>query len=96
VVDVVNTRSVYQFSKEFYVRAIAQFNSDDDRVLTDFLASTSYGPARSFTGLRLAPGAACVRERGMDPRARQLSDDAPWVVLQGVVPLQVLSATSIL
>ena len=38
-VNVVNTRTTYQFSKEFAVRAIAQYESQRHRVLTDFLGS---------------------------------------------------------
>jgi hypothetical protein len=50
VVDVVNTRSVYQFTKEFYLRAIVQFNSDEDQILTDFLASYELRPGTVIYG----------------------------------------------
>jgi Domain of unknown function (DUF5916) len=43
-VDVINTRSTYQFTKEFFLRAIVQFDSQRERVLTDFLASYELRP----------------------------------------------------
>ncbi len=43
-VNVVNTRSTYQFSKEFALRAIAQYDSQRERVLTDFLGSYDLRP----------------------------------------------------
>ena len=38
-VHIVNLRNTYQFSPRFFVRAVAQFDSSRERVLTDFLAS---------------------------------------------------------
>ena len=43
-VDVVNTRTTYQFSKELAVRAILRFDSQRHRVLTDFLGSYDLRP----------------------------------------------------
>ena len=43
-VNVVNTRTTYQFSKEFALRAIAQYDSQRRRVLTDFLGSYDLRP----------------------------------------------------
>jgi hypothetical protein len=43
-VDVVNTRTTYQFSKEFAARAIVQYESQRNRVLTDFLGSYDLRP----------------------------------------------------
>ena len=43
-VNVVNTRTTYQFSKEFAVRAIVQYESQRNRVLTDFLGSYDLRP----------------------------------------------------
>ena len=42
--DIVNTRSTYQFNKHFFVRGIAQYDSSNRRVLTDFLASYELVP----------------------------------------------------
>ena len=38
-VNVINSRTTYQFSREFALRAIVQFDSSRHRVLTDFLGS---------------------------------------------------------
>jgi hypothetical protein len=42
--DLVNTRTTFQFSKQFFLRAIAQYDSLRARVLTDFLASYELRP----------------------------------------------------
>ena len=38
-VNILNTRTTYQFSREFALRAIVQYESQRHRVLTDFLGS---------------------------------------------------------
>jgi hypothetical protein len=43
-VNIVNTRTTYQFSKEFALRAIVQYDSQQERVLTDFLGSYELRP----------------------------------------------------
>jgi len=43
-VDLVNTRTTYQFSKELAARAIVRFDSQRHRVLTDFLGSYDLRP----------------------------------------------------
>jgi len=43
-VQIVNTRTIYQFNKYFFLRAILQFDSQRKRVLTDFLASYELRP----------------------------------------------------
>ena len=43
-VNVVNSRTTYQFSKEFAARAIVQYDSQRNRVLTDFLGSYDLRP----------------------------------------------------
>jgi hypothetical protein len=43
-VTIVNTRTSYQFTKQFFVRAIIQYDSQRDRVLTDTLASYELRP----------------------------------------------------
>jgi hypothetical protein len=43
-VDLVNTRTTYQFTRQLFVRAIAQYDSSQRRVLTDFLASYELRP----------------------------------------------------
>lgn len=42
--DLLNTRATFQFSKQFFVRAIAQYDSLRERVLSDFLASYELRP----------------------------------------------------
>ena len=43
-VDILFSRTTYQFSRQFFLRAIAQFDSSRYRVLTDFLASYELRP----------------------------------------------------
>jgi len=43
-VDIVYSRTTFQFSRQFFVRAIAQFDSSRYRVLTDFLSSYELRP----------------------------------------------------
>jgi hypothetical protein len=43
-IDIIYSRTTYQFSRQFFVRAIAQFDSSRYRVLTDFLASYELRP----------------------------------------------------
>jgi hypothetical protein len=43
-VDVVNTRTTYQFTKELAIRSIVRFDSQQHRVLTDFLGSYDLRP----------------------------------------------------
>ena len=38
-VDILNTRTTFQFDRHFFVRAIVQYDSSRHEVLTDFLAS---------------------------------------------------------
>jgi hypothetical protein len=47
-VNVVNSRTTYQFDKHFLVRALVQYDSDARRVLTDFLASYEFVPGTVF------------------------------------------------
>jgi hypothetical protein len=42
--DIINSRTTYQFSRQFFVRGIVQFDSSQYRVLTDFLASYELRP----------------------------------------------------
>ena len=42
--NIVNTRTTFQFSKEFAIRAIVQYDSQQRRVLTDFLGSYELRP----------------------------------------------------
>jgi hypothetical protein len=43
-VDIINSRTTYQFSREFFIRAIVQYDSSRYQVLTDFLASYELRP----------------------------------------------------
>ena len=47
-VDIVNSKTTYQFDKHFLVRFLAQYDSSRDRVLTDFLASYEFVPGTVF------------------------------------------------
>jgi hypothetical protein len=43
-VHIVNLRNAYQFTPQFFLRAVAQFDSSRERVLADFLASYELAP----------------------------------------------------
>jgi hypothetical protein len=43
-VDVINTRTTYQFTRELAIRSIVRFDSQQRRILTDFLASYDLRP----------------------------------------------------
>jgi hypothetical protein len=74
-VDIVNSKTTYQFDKHFLVRFLAQYDSSRDRVLTDFLASYEFVPGtvfhagygslyeKGFATAQLVPGAPPVAPR---------------------------------
>ena len=70
-VRIINTRTIYQFNKYFFLRAILQFDSQRERLLGDFLASYELRP-----GTVLFAGYGSLMER----RAFQ---DGRWVPLEG-------------
>lgn len=43
-IDLVNTRTTYQFTRQLFIRGIVQFDSSRHRVLTDFLGSYELRP----------------------------------------------------
>jgi hypothetical protein len=47
-VNIVNSKTTYQFDKHFLVRFLAQYDSSQNRVLTDFLASYEFVPGTVF------------------------------------------------
>lgn len=47
-VNIVNSKTTYQFDKHFLVRFLAQYDSSEDRILTDFLASYEFVPGTVF------------------------------------------------
>jgi hypothetical protein len=47
-VDIVNTRTTYQFNKHFLVRLLEQFDSSSHRLLTDLLGSYEFVPGTVF------------------------------------------------
>jgi hypothetical protein len=49
-VDILNTRTTYQFTRAFALRGIAQYDSSLKRVLTDFLASYELKPGTVIYG----------------------------------------------
>jgi hypothetical protein len=59
-VDVFNSRTTYQFNKHFLVRLLAQYDSSEHRVLTDFLASYEFVPGTVFHA-----GYGSLYERGL-------------------------------
>ena len=65
--DLVNTRTTFQFSKQFFLRAIAQYDSLRARVLTDLLAS-----------YELRPGTVAYAGYGSLYEKRQFLDER-WV-----------------
>jgi len=62
-VNIFYTRATYQFSKYFFVRAIAQYNSFQSRMLTDFLASFTFIPG---TVIHLGYGGLYEKSEGMN------------------------------
>jgi hypothetical protein len=49
-VDILNTRTTYQFTRTFSLRGIAQYDSSQKRVLTDFLSSYELKPGTVIYG----------------------------------------------
>jgi hypothetical protein len=47
-VHILNTKTAYQFTSHFFLRAIAQFDSSRSQVLTDFLSSYELRPGSVF------------------------------------------------
>jgi hypothetical protein len=47
-VNILNSRTTYQFDKHFLVRMLARYDSSQDRVLTDFLGSYEFVPGTVF------------------------------------------------
>jgi uncharacterized protein DUF5916/cellulose/xylan binding protein with CBM9 domain len=47
-VHIVNTKTAYQFTSHFFLRAIVQFDSSKSRALTDFLSSYELRPGTVF------------------------------------------------
>ena len=69
--DLIYSRTTYQFSRQFFIRAIAQFDSSRYRVLTDFLAS-----------YELRPGTVVYAGYGSLIEQRDF-DDGEWVPGRG-------------
>ena len=70
-VDLIYSRTTYQFSRQFFIRAIAQWDSSRYRVLTDFLAS-----------YELRPGTVAYAGYGSLIERREFMDGA-WIPGQG-------------
>ena len=47
-IHILNTKTAYQFTSHFFLRAIAQFDSSRSQVLTDFLSSYELRPGTVF------------------------------------------------
>lgn len=69
--DILHSRTTYQFSRQFFVRAIAQFDSSRYRVLTDFLSS-----------YELRPGTVVYVGYGSLIERREYADGA-WILGRG-------------
>jgi hypothetical protein len=61
-VNIVNSRTTYQFDKHFLVRLIAQYDSSEERILTDLLASYEFVPGTVFHA-----GYGSLYEKGTGP-----------------------------
>jgi hypothetical protein len=61
-VNIVNSRTTYQFDKHFLLRMLAQYDSSQRRVLTDFLASYEFVPGTVFHA-----GYGGLYEKGSEP-----------------------------
>jgi hypothetical protein len=62
VVNILNSRTTYQFDKHFLVRMLARYDSSQHRVLTDFLASYEFVPGTVFHA-----GYGALYEKGFRP-----------------------------
>jgi hypothetical protein len=70
-IDILNTRTTYQFTPQLFVRAIAQYDSDQRRVLTDLLGS-----------YELRPGTVVYAGYGALFEQREFRD-GQWIERQG-------------
>ena len=70
-IDILNTRTTYQFTPQLFIRAIAQYDSDQRRVLTDLLGS-----------YELRPGTVVYAGYGALFEQRELRD-GQWIERQG-------------
>jgi hypothetical protein len=72
-VYIVNLRNTYQFTMQFLLRAITQFDSSRRRVLGDFLASYELMPGRSSPPATARSGSGRMWIRTGRRRARSSS-----------------------
>lgn len=70
-VDILYSKTTYQFNKYFFLRALIQYNSYQEKLLTDFLASFTLIPG---TVLHLGYGGMYERRDWVDNR---------WIPLEG-------------
>jgi hypothetical protein len=70
-VNILYSKATYQFSKYFFLRALIQYNSFQERILTDFLASFTLIPG---TVLHIGYGGIYENRRWLDDQ---------WLPLQG-------------
>jgi len=70
-VDILYSKTTYQFNKYFFLRALIQYNSYQERLLTDFLASFTLIPG---TVLHIGYGGMYERRDWVDNR---------WIPLEG-------------
>ncbi len=62
-INIINSRTTYQFNKYFFIRSIIQYNSYQKRMLTDFLSSFTFIPG---TVLHVGYGALYENRRWLN------------------------------
>jgi hypothetical protein len=75
-VDVINSRTTYQFDKHFLVRLLLQYDSSEHRVLSDLLASYELVPGTVFHAgygslLERGPGSTLPNDRDSPVRLEE-------------------------
>lgn len=77
-VNIVNTRTTFQFNRYFFVRAIFQYNSGYERLLTDLLASFTLIPG---TVMHVGYGGISQRNE-WDGEVWRQNEHAPFIPLE--------------
>ena len=75
-VNIVNTKTTFQFNKDFRIRFLAQYDSSAERILTDLLASYEFVP-----GTVLHAGYGSLYERGTLQTLAPTNDKAKYLAV---------------